>query len=133
MVNVDAVQQYEQDDVIGGGDFHFEQEQLNDMILLRIDEFITYLDMEELYEPNRFAAAINFYQYLDETENVWKDEIDIVEDIIRVSNTYLNKIWFNAGQIATNEGAEFLNETHIRGRLSRDLFQSILYFMDRNM
>jgi hypothetical protein len=129
MVNIDVAIQEEN---INIREFDFEDQQIN-MIFVRIDEYISYLDMEELYEPNRFAAAINFYQYLDETENVWKNDVELVEDIFRVSNRYLNKIWFDARQVADNEASDFVDERHIRGRLTIDLFQSINYFMDKHI
>jgi hypothetical protein len=125
MVNIDVNQQA---DIIDNAAFDVEDN--NQLIFERIDEFMNYLDDDRIYERMRYIVATNFYQYLDETSNVWRQDQVLVDDIVRISNKYLNDIWLNAREIAVQEGVAYPDDRHIRDRLSRELMDSIHYFMD---
>jgi hypothetical protein len=128
MVNIDVNQQ---DDIIDNAAFDLEDN--NELIFQRIDEFMDYLDDDRNQEGLRYITAINFCQYLDETCNVWKQDQELVDDIVRISNKYLNSIWLNARDIALQEGVAYPDERHIRDILSRELMESIHYFMDTHV
>jgi hypothetical protein len=125
MVNIDVNQQA---DIIDNAAFDVEDN--NQLIFEHIDEFMNYLDDDRIYERMRNIVATNFYQYLDETSNVWRQDQELVDDIVRISNKYLNNIWLNAREIAVQEGVAYPDDRHIRDRLSRELMDSIHYFMD---
>jgi hypothetical protein len=134
MVNINVNQQddiIEQDDIIDNAAFDIEDN--NQLIFQRIDEFMDYLYDDRIYERLRYIAAVNFCQYLDETCNVWKQDQELVDDIVWISNKYLNSIWLNARVIARQEGVGYPDERHIRDRLSRELMESIHYFMDTHI
>lgn len=130
MVNVGANQNPD-DIVIDNAVFDLQEQ--NQLIFERIDEFIDYLDDDTVYEMYRFIAATNFYQYLDETCNVWKQDQELVDDLVRISNKYLNTIWLNARVISIREGVAYPDERHIRDRHSIELMQAIHYFMDTHI
>lgn len=125
MVNIDV---NHDDAIIDNVIFDFQEQ--NQLIFERIYEFMDYLEDDTVYEMHRFIAATNFYQYLDETCNVWKQEQQLVDDLVRISNKYLNTIWLNAGIISVQEGVAYPDESHIRDRHSIDLMRAIHYFMD---
>jgi hypothetical protein len=125
MVNIDVNQQA---DIIDNAAFDVEDNNL--LIFERIDEFMNYLDDDRIYKRMRYIVATNFYQYLDETSNVWRQDQELVDDIVRISNKYLNNIWLNAREVAVQEGVAYPDDRHIRDRLSRELMESIHYFMD---
>lgn len=128
MVNIDVNQH---DDIIDNAAFDLEDN--NQLVFERIDEFMNYLDDDRIYERLRYIAGVNFYQYLDETCNIWKQDQELVDDIVRISNKYLNSIWLNARVIALQEGVAYPDERHIRDRLSSELMESIHYFMDTHI
>jgi len=136
MVNIDVNQQ---DDIIDNAAFDiidnaaFDLEDNNQLIFQRIDEFMDYLYDDRIIERLRYIAVVNFCQYLDETCNVWKQDQELVDDIVWISNKYLNSIWQNARVIALQEGVAYPDERHIRDRLSRELMESIHYFMDTHI
>lgn len=108
----------------------FDLQEQNELIFTRIGEFIEFLDNDNLYEQNRVMVGLNFYQYLDETCNVWKQDQELVDDLIRITNKYLNVIWLNARDIAIQEGVAYPDERHIRDRHYLALLEVIHYFMD---
>jgi len=125
MVNIDVNQEYDIIDIVG---FELQDEQV--LIFECIDMFMDYLDDDRLAEQERYVVANHFYKYLEDYCNVWKQDQELIDDIIRVSNKYLNSIWLNARVIAIQEGAAYPDEGHIRDVQSRELLNTIHYFMD---